>query len=150
MEDIKKYNEEIERAIKNVSDGNFVSHKEVIQMLNKDIKPEISLDTLHSLDIRFCKIESVTDILKNPKKDFEPETNPIKAYHLVIDTGFDKRDVVTNIVENFSKEDLLDKVTTFVLNLPPTTIRGLLSKGMIFLAGDKNLIIGGNIGDVVL
>ena len=111
-------------------------------------KENITFEQLELPDIRFCTILSATDILKNPKK--EPgEDNPVKAYHLVIDTGFDTRDVVTNIVDKFSKEDLTGKCTTFVLNLEPSVIRGVLSKGMIVMAGD-NLVNGGSTGDKLL
>lgn len=112
-------------------------------------KPIVSIDTLYSLDIRFCFIENVENILKNPKKEFNETDNPIKAYKLTVDTGFDKREIVTNII-HFSKEDLKGKITTFVLNLPEAVIRGVNSKGMIFMIRDNELITGSKIGEVVL
>lgn len=111
-------------------------------------KTNITFEQLYAPDIRFCNIVSATDILKNPKKE-PSEDNPVKAYHLVVDTGFDTRDIVTNIVDKFSKEDLIGKCIPFVLNLEPSEIRGVLSKGMIVMAGD-NLLSGGSVGDKIL
>ena len=112
-------------------------------------KPEVSVDSFYALDIRFCKIESVEDILKNPKKEFDAEANPVKAYKLLVDTGFDKRDIVTNII-HFPKDELKGKITTFILNFPPTVIRGVNSKGMIFMLRDNQILTGSEIGEVIV
>ena len=111
-------------------------------------KPEVTIDTLLRLDIRFCTIEDVEDILKNSKKPFDEIDNPVKAYKLTVNTGFDTREIVTNIV-HFKKEDLKGITTTFVLNLPEATIRGVNSKGMIFMLG-HDILTYGKLGDVVL
>lgn len=111
-------------------------------------KPEVSADSFFALDIRFCKIEDVEDILKNPKKEFDIETNPVKAYKLTVDTGFDKREIVTNIIQ-FSKEILKGMTTTFILNFPEAEIRGVKSRGMIFMVNDS-LLTCGNLGDKVV
>lgn len=112
-------------------------------------KPNIDLDTFFSLDVRFCLIEEVEDVLKNPKKQFDPIDNPVKGYKLIIDTGIDKREIFTNIVDKFTKEQLKGVTTTFILNLAPVIVRGVNSKGMIVMT-DKNIIQGGNIGDVLI
>lgn len=111
-------------------------------------KPEITIDSFYSVDMRFCRIDSVEDILKNPKKEFDSETNPVKGYKLTIDTGLEKRVVVTNIVW-MDKKELEGVVTPFILNFPVTTIRGIESSGMIFIANNK-LITGGEPGDVII
>jgi len=114
----------------------------------KPLKPETTVDSFYSLDVRFCQIEEVEDILKNPKKPFDEVDNPVKAYKLTVNTGFDKRTIVTNIVQ-FAKTMLEGTVTTFILNLPEANIRGFDSKGMIFMLG-SNLVVGGKIGDIVI
>ena len=111
-------------------------------------KPEVTVDSFFNLDIRFCKIEEVEDILKNPKKEFDEVTNPVKAYKLTVDTGFDKREIVTNIIY-FPKDDLKGVITSFILNFPASTIRGVVSKGMIFMV-DKNILLTGDIGQIVV
>jgi tRNA-binding EMAP/Myf-like protein len=106
-------------------------------------KPEVSIDTLYSLDIRFCHINEVENILKNPKKPFDEIDNPVKAYKLTVDTGFDERTIVTNIV-HIPREKLHGAITTFILNLPEIQIRGVQSKGMIFMIDHNELLISAN------
>ena len=117
----------------------------------KELKPTVDPTTFFALDIRFCQIEEVEDILKNPKKEFGID-NPVKAYKLLVNTGFDKREIVTNIV-HFPKETLKGLITTFILNFPEANIRGFNSKGMIFMLGEE-LVEGGSygqrIGDIVI
>jgi tRNA-binding EMAP/Myf-like protein len=112
-------------------------------------KPEVSVESFFALDIRFCKIEDVEDILKNPKKEFDSESNPVKAYKLTVDTGFDKREIVTNIV-HFHKEDLKGIITPFILNFPEANIRGVNSRGMIFMIRNNELLTSATIGEVVV
>lgn len=96
---------------------------------NPPQKPTITMEQFAALDIRMCKILKVESILKNPKKEWSNE-NPVKAYKLLIDTGIDQRECVTNLVE-FSPTALLNQVYPFVLNLPEGPIRGVVSKAMI-------------------
>lgn len=115
-------------------------------------KPEISIDSFYALDIRFCFIEEVEDILKNPKKPFDATDNPVKAYKLTVDTGFDKRTIVTNIV-HIPREKIYGATTTFILNFPEATIRGVQSKGMIFMVEHDELVYsckGEIVGTVVI
>lgn len=115
----------------------------------QELKATISFDIFNSLDIRMCKIESVEDVLKNPKKP-PSDDNPVKAYKLLIDTGVDKRECVTNLV-GMPHSLLLGQVMPFVLNLPPADIRGVHSRAMIIAftptSGKVGLLIGG--GDAV-
>ncbi len=99
-------------------------------------------------DIRFSEIVSVEPILKNAKNELS-EDNPVKAYKLVIDTGEETRTVVSSIVGLFTQEELIGKVTTFVMDLPPAKIRGFESQAMIYLNESEppTLILGGNKGD---
>ncbi len=114
----------------------------------KTQKTEVPVGNFFDLDIRFCFIEEVEDILKNPKKEFNEIDNPIKAYKLTVDTGFDKRTIVTNIV-HFSKDSLKGMVTSFILNFPPSNIRGFESKGMIFMP-NENTLLAGKLGDIIV
>lgn len=96
--------------------------------------------------IKFCEIQDVEPILKNPKKELSEE-NPVKAYKLTIDTGTELRTVVSAIADIFNREDLLNKVTTFELDLEPKAMRGFISEGMIVLQiGTEITDIGLNVG----
>lgn len=93
-----------------------------------EIKPNISFEDFIKVDVRLCKIISVEKV---EKKD--------KLYKLEIDTGIDKRIVVSAIAHLFTPEELNLKVLPFVLNLAPRIIAGIESNGMIILADDKIL-----------
>ncbi len=118
------------------------------------IKPTISFDTYNSLDIRMCKIEELTEIRKNPKKP-PGDDNPVKAYRLVIDTGVDRRECVTNLVSK-PPEAFLGRTLPFILNLPQSEIRGVVSKAMIVAAATPDhsdirlLDVGATPGMVVI
>lgn len=92
------------------------------------IKPTISIDDYDKLDVRLCQIISVEKV---EKKD--------KLYKLEIDTGLDKRIVVSAIAHLFKPEELILRVLPFVLNLKPREIAKIESHGMIVLADDKIL-----------
>jgi len=85
-------------------------------------KSNISFEEFEKLDIRICKILSVEKVEKADK-----------LYKLEIDTGIDKRIVVSAIAQSFSEKDLLDQHLPFVLNLEPRKIRGIESTAMIIL-----------------
>ena len=61
-----------------------------------------------------------------------PKTD--KLLKLTIDTGIDKRVIVSGIAEYYSPEDMLGKQICILANLKPRTIKGIESKGMILMA----------------
>lgn len=87
------------------------------------IKPEITFEDFMKMDIRLCQILSIEKV---EKKD--------KLYKLEIDTGIDKRTVVSAIAHIFTPEELQHKCLPFILNLPVRKIANIDSHGMIILA----------------
>lgn len=87
------------------------------------IKPIIDYDDYLKADIRMCEILSVEKI---KGKD--------KLYKLEINTGFEKRIVVSGIAHQISSEQLLNKKFPFVLNLAPRKLGGVDSNGMIVMS----------------
>jgi methionyl-tRNA synthetase len=57
-----------------------------------------------------------------------------KLLKLLVDTGLDKRTIVSGIALYYKPEDLIGKQFCFILNLEPRKIRGIESKGMILSA----------------
>jgi methionyl-tRNA synthetase len=55
---------------------------------------------------------------------------------LTIDTGIDRRTVVSGIAEYFSPEDIVGKQVSILVNLEPREIKGIQSQGMILMAED--------------
>jgi methionyl-tRNA synthetase len=61
-----------------------------------------------------------------------------KLLQLLIDTGIDKRTVVSGIAEYFSPEEIVGKQVSVLLNLEPRKIKGIESMGMILMAEDSD------------
>lgn len=60
-----------------------------------------------------------------------------KLLKLTLDTGLDRRTVVSGIALHFSPEEIIGKQVTLLANLAPRKIRGIESQGMILMAEDR-------------
>src|SRR3546814_12684149 len=60
-----------------------------------------------------------------------------KLMKLKIDTGIDRRTVVSGIAEFFTPEEIIGKQVSVLVNLAPREIRGIQSPGMILMAEVK-------------
>ncbi|MDC0099979.1 methionine--tRNA ligase [Crocinitomicaceae bacterium] len=90
-------------------------------------KDETSFDEFTKMDIR---LGTILEAEKVKKAD--------KLLKLLVDTGLDKRTIVSGIAKHYSPEELIGKQVTVLMNLPPRTIRGVESQGMILLAENEN------------
>ena len=86
-------------------------------------KPECSFEQFESMDIRTA---TVLEAERVPKTD--------KLLKLTIDTGIDKRTIVSGIAEYYTPEQMLGKQICILANLAPRKIKGIESKGMILMA----------------
>ena len=86
-------------------------------------KEECSFEDFDKMDIRTA---TVLEAERVPKTD--------KLLKLTIDTGIDKRTIVSGIAEYYAPEDMLGKQICILANLKPRMIRGIESKGMILMA----------------
>lgn len=86
-------------------------------------KPETSFDDFNKMDIR---VGTILEAERVPKTD--------KLLKLKIDTGFDKRTVVSGIAEWYKPEDIIGKKVSILVNLAPRKIKGIESQGMILMA----------------
>ena len=86
-------------------------------------KSEVTFDSFDAMDIRTA---TVLDAERVPKTD--------KLLKLTIDTGIDKRVIVSGIAEYYTPEQMIGKQICILANLAPRTIRGIESKGMILMA----------------
>lgn len=99
---------------------------------NNDNKDTIQLQpakTTVSYD-DFCKMDIRTATILEAEK--VPKTT--KLLKLTLDTGLDKRTVVSGIAEYFSPENIIGKKVVMLANLEPRKIKGIESKGMILMA----------------
>ena len=74
------------------------------------------------MDIR---IGTILEAEKMPKAD--------KLLILKVDTGIDKRTIVSGIAQSFAPEEIIGKKVTVLVNLAPRKLRGVESKGMILM-----------------
>ena len=88
-------------------------------------KDTIDFEDFTKLDIR---LGTILEAEKVEKAD--------KLLKLLIDTGIDKRTVVSGIAEHYSPEEVIGKTVQILLNLAPRKIRGIESQGMILMAED--------------
>lgn len=90
-------------------------------------KENISFDDFMKLDIRVGTILEAEKVAKTKK-----------LLKLTIDTGIDKRTVVSGIAEFFKPEDIVGKQVSILVNLEPREIKGIQSQGMILMAEDAD------------
>ena len=90
------------------------------------VKSEISYEDFQKLDIR-------TGIILEAER--VPKT--AKLLKLLIDTGVDKRTVVSGIAEFYEPEKIIGQKVSILLNLAPRKIKGIESKGMILMAENR-------------
>ncbi len=86
-------------------------------------KAECSFEDFEKMDIRTA---TVLEAERVPKTD--------KLLKLTIDTGMDRRTIVSGIAEFYTPEQMLGKQICILANLAPRVIRGIESKGMILMA----------------
>lgn len=86
-------------------------------------KDTITFEDFTKLDIRVGKILEAEKV---------PKAN--KLLKLLVDTGIDKRTVVSGIAEHYTAEEVVGKQVSILLNLAPRKIRGVESQGMILMA----------------
>lgn len=90
-------------------------------------KPNISYEEFSKMDIR---IGTVLEAERVPKTQ--------KLMKLLIDTGIDKRIVVSGIAEHFTPEEVIGKQVAILVNLEPRKIKGIESHGMILMVENSD------------
>jgi methionyl-tRNA synthetase len=93
----------------------------------KEAKPAVSFDDFTKMDIR---IATILEAEKVPKT--------AKLLKLTVDTGLDKRTVVSGIAEYYKPEEIIGRQVCLLANLAPRDIKGITSQGMILMAEDKD------------
>ena len=91
------------------------------------IKDTITYEDFSKLDIR------VGTIL-----EAEKVAGADKLLKLIIDTGVDRRTVVSGIALHYKPEELVGRQVTLLANLAPRKLRGIESQGMILSAEDPD------------
>jgi len=90
-------------------------------------KSSIEFDDFTKLDIRVGTILEAEKVAKTKK-----------LLKLIIDTGIDKRTVVSGIAEYYKPEEIIGKQVSILVNLEPRKLRGIESQGMILMAENSD------------
>ena len=88
-------------------------------------KAECTFDDFQKMDIRVSTILEAEKVAKTKK-----------LLKLTVDTGIDKRTIVSGIAEHFTCEELIGRQVLVLVNLAPREMRGIVSQGMILMAAD--------------
>lgn len=88
-------------------------------------KEDASFDEFSKMDLR---LGTILEAEKVKKAD--------KLLKLIVDTGIDKRTIISGIAKHYTPEEVIGKTVTVLMNLPPRKIRGVESQGMILMAED--------------
>jgi methionyl-tRNA synthetase len=87
------------------------------------IAPQITIDDFVKIDLR---VATVVEAEKVKGAD--------KLLRLIVDVGFEKRQIVAGIAKAYDPEKLVGRKVVIVANLAPRKLRGLESNGMIVAA----------------
>ena len=90
-------------------------------------KEEVSFDDFQRMDIRVSTILAAEKVAKTKK-----------LLKLTVDTGIDKRTIVSGIAEHFTPEELVGRQVLVLVNLAPRELKGITSQGMILMAEDAS------------
>ena len=90
-------------------------------------KNNIEYEDFAKLDIRIGTIIAAEKVAKTKK-----------LLKLTIDTGIDKRTVVSGIAEYFEPEKIIGQQVSILVNLAPKILKGIESQGMILMAENSD------------
>ena len=100
---------------------------ELEQVRVNPAKSNIEYEDFSKLDIRIGTILAAEKVAKTKK-----------LLKLTIDTGLDKRTVVSGIAEYFEPEKIIGQQVSILVNLAPKILKGIESQGMILMAENKD------------
>jgi len=87
------------------------------------LKETIEFDEFSKIDLRIATVIEAENV---------PESE--KLLKLIVDTGIDKRVILSGISKYYKPEDILNKQVMILVNLKPRKMIGIESQGMLLLA----------------
>ncbi|MEM9859430.1 MAG: methionine--tRNA ligase [Bacteroidota bacterium] len=91
------------------------------------MKDRISFDDFVKMDIRIGTV-----------LEAEPVPKSKKLLKLLVDTGIDKRTILSGIAQYFTAEDVVGKQVCVLANLAPRKMMGVESQGMVLMAENSD------------
>jgi len=105
--------------------------KEITQEVTSSEKPEIQYEDFMKLDLRVAKVIAAEDIV-----------GADKLLKVTLDVGeLGERIVAAGIKQWYSPDELVGKTVTYLANLAPRKLRGIVSQGMLVAAGDETAVL---------
>src|SRR6185436_7980348 len=99
------------------------------------LAPQITIDDFAKIDLRVATVVEA-----------ERVKGADKLLRLIVDLGFEKRQVLAGIAKSYEPEKLIGRKVVVVANLQPRKMRGLESNGMIVAASmgpdDQPVLVG--------
>ncbi|MEE4177385.1 MAG: methionine--tRNA ligase [Bacteroides sp.] len=89
-------------------------------------KVPVNFEDFSKVDIRVSTIISAEKVAKTKK-----------LLKLEVDTGIDRRIIVSGIAEYYPPDEIVGKKVVVLINLEPKTIKGIESHGMLLMAQDN-------------
>ncbi|CDN30369.1 Methionyl-tRNA synthetase [Mucinivorans hirudinis] len=120
--------EKIEDSVVEAQLAKLEATKQANEAANAELAPAkdtVQFDDYGKMDIRVAKVLEAERV---------PKTQ--KLLKLIIDTGLDRRTIVSGIAEYYSPEDMVGRQILVLANLAPRVIKGIESQGMILMAAD--------------
>ena len=111
------------QKLENTKKQNQMENKEVVVA---PMKENIVFDDFMKLDLRIGTILEAKKVEKSNK-----------LLQFLVDTGVDKRTILSGIAKHYSPEEMVGKQVTIVANLAPRPMMGTVSEGMILMAEDS-------------
>jgi methionyl-tRNA synthetase len=122
--------EKIEDEVIEKQVNKLLETKRVNEAANATVAPakeNCTFDDFNKMDIRTGTILEAERV---------PKTK--KLLKLTIDTGIDKRTVVSGIAEYYNPEEIIGRQVSILVNLEPKELKGIQSQGMILMAQDAD------------
>ncbi|WP_143960561.1 methionine--tRNA ligase [Litoribacter populi] len=122
--------EKIEDELVERQVNKLLESKKMNELQNASVpamKDIIAFDDFTKLDMRVVTVLEAEKVKKSKK-----------LLKLLVDTGLEKRTVLSGIAEHFEAGDLIGKQVTMLINLAPRKMMGIDSEGMILMAEDKD------------
>jgi len=91
------------------------------------LKGEITFDDFAKLDMRVGTVLTAEKMEKSNK-----------LLKLLVDTGVDKRTILSGIAQHYTPEEIVGRQVTLIANLAPRKMMGIESQGMILMAEDAD------------
>lgn len=115
----------IAKQIKKLEDSK--AKKLIEQTPAIEAKPDVTYEEFSKMDLRVCTVLAAEKVAKTKK-----------LLKLTVDTGVDKREIISGIAEYHNPEDLIGKQVLMLINLAPKEIKGVASHGMVLMGENVN------------